>query len=136
MSARGKARKRALDVLYESELRRLPLGATLADRVAAAQPPVSDYTIELVEGVARHRDHIDALLSGHAVGWTLERMPVVDRNVLRIGAYELLYADDVPDAVAVHEAVSMARELSTEQSAAFVNGLLGRLLAGKSAPTG
>ena len=136
MSARGKARKRALDVLYESELRRVPFGATLADRVAAGEPPVNDYTIELVEGVTRHREDIDALLSGHAVGWTIERMPVVDRNILRIGVYELLYADDVPDAVAVHEAVSMARQLSTEGSAAFVNGLLGRLLATKSATTG
>ena len=136
MSARGKARKRALDVLYESELRQRSPGATLADRVAAGEPPVSDYTIELVEGVARHREDIDALLSAHAVGWTLERMPVVDRSILRIGAYELLYADGVPDPVAVHEAVSMARQLSTDQSAAFVNGLLGRLLATKSAPTG
>ena len=136
MSARGKARKRALDVLYESELRQLPLGATLADRVAAGEPPVNEYTIELVDGVARHAQDIDELLSRHAVGWALDRMPAVDRNVLRIGAYELLYADDVPDAVAVDEAVSMARELSTGHSAAFVNGLLGRLLKAKSTPTG
>lgn len=133
MRARSKARKRALDILYESELRRLPVKATLAERVAAGDPPVNDYTVELVQGVARHRDRIDELLAEHAVGWSLERMPPVDRNLLRIGAYELLYADQVPDAVAVDEAVTMARELSTERSAAFVNGLLGRLLRQKPA---
>ena len=131
MGARTKARKRALDILYESELRGLAVGETMADRVAAGDPPVSDYIVELVEGVARHRDRIDELLAGRAVGWTLERMPAVDRNLLRIGAYELLFAEDVPDEVAVDEAVTLARELSTDRSAAFVNGLLGRLLRSK-----
>jgi N utilization substance protein B len=136
MSARSKARKRALDILYESELRRLPVGSTLADRVAAAEPPVNAYTVELVEGIARRQQDLDAVLARHAVGWALERMPAVDRNILRIGAYEVLYAAGVPDAVAVDEAVAMARELSTDKSAAFVNGVLGGLLAAKSAPGG
>ena len=128
MPARTKARRRALDVLFESELRGLPIGATLGDRIARAPPPLNQYTVTLVEGVVAHQERIDDLLSSYAVGWTLDRMPAVDRNLLRIGAYEILYEDDVPDAVAVSEAVSLARELSTDDSAGFVNGLLARLV--------
>ncbi|WP_433004777.1 transcription antitermination factor NusB [Kribbella sp. CA-294648] len=128
MSARSKARKRALDVLFESEVRGLPVGGTLADRVADNDPPVNEFTVALVEGVAKHIDQIDELLGAHSVGWTLDRMPAVDRNILRIGAYELLFDEQVPDVVAVSEAVSMARDLSTDESPAFVNGLLARLL--------
>ena len=127
MPARSKARKRALDVLFESDLRGLPTGATLGDRLARAQPPLSAYAVELVEGVIAHRERIDELLSTYAVGWTLDRMPAVDRNVLRIGVFELLYRDDVPDPVAISEAVALARELSTDESAGFVNGLLARV---------
>jgi len=128
MSARSKARKRALDVLFESEVRGLPVGGTLADRVADNDPPVNEFTVALVEGVAKHIEQIDDLLETHSVGWTLDRMPAVDRNVLRIGAYELLYDDQVPDVVAVSEAVALARDLSTDESPTFVNGLLARLL--------
>jgi transcription antitermination protein NusB len=128
MSARSKARKRALDVLYESEVRGLPVGGTLADRVADNDPPVNEFTVALVEGVARHIDMIDELLETHSVGWSLDRMPAVDRNILRIGSYELLFDDQVPDVVAVSEAVALARDLSTDESPAFVNGLLARLL--------
>lgn len=128
MAARTKARKRALDVLYECELRGVELGETLAGRIAEGDPPVNEYTVTLVEGVAGHRERLDALLSEHAVGWTLERMPTIDRNLLRIGAYEIIYADDVPDAVAVSEAVALARDLSTDESPGFVNGLLARLV--------
>ena len=128
MPARTKARRRALDVIFESELRGLPIGATLGDRIARAQPPLNQYTVTLVEGVVAHQERIDDLLSSYAVGWTLDRMPAVDRNLLRIGAYEILYEDDVPDAVAVSEAVSLARALSTDDSAGFVNGLLARLV--------
>jgi transcription antitermination protein NusB len=128
MSARSKARKRALDVLYESEVRGLPVGGTLADRVADNDPPVNEFTVALVEGVSEHIDSIDDLLSAHSVGWTLDRMPAVDRNILRIGVYELLFDEQVPDVVAVSEAVSLARDLSTDESPAFVNGLLARLL--------
>ena len=128
MAARTKARKRALDVLFESEMQGLAPGATLARRIAAALPPLSEYTIALVEGVVAHRERIDELLSTYAVGWTLERMPAVDRNLLRIGTYEILYRDDVPDAVAISEAVSLAHELSTDDSPAFVNGLLSRII--------
>jgi transcription antitermination protein NusB len=128
MSARSKARKRALDVLYESEVRGLPVGGTLSDRVADNDPPVNEFNVALVEGVAEHISAIDDLLGTHSVGWTLDRMPAVDRNILRIGVYELLFDEQVPDVVAVSEAVSLARDLSTDESPAFVNGLLARLL--------
>jgi N utilization substance protein B len=128
MAARSKARKRALDVLFEAEVRGEPVLELLDERTAAADPPVSDFAAELVRGVQAHREQIDQLLSAHAQGWTLDRMPAVDRNILRIGLYELLWADDVPDPVAVSEAVVLAGDLSTDDSASFVNGLLGRLL--------
>jgi transcription antitermination protein NusB len=128
VSARRKARKRALDILFESDLRGVDPLATLAERLAAADPPVNEYAVALVEGVAGRRDRIDELLATHSVGWTLDRMPVVDRNLLRLATFEMLWRDDVPDAVAIDEAVSLARELSTDDSPAFVNGLLGRVL--------
>ncbi|MCW2748209.1 MAG: transcription antitermination factor NusB [Nocardioidaceae bacterium] len=128
MGARTKSRKRALDVLFESELQSLSTGKTLAERRADADPPVNDYTVFLVEGIIAHVDRLDALLSEHAVGWTLDRMPGVDRNLLRIGAYEILYVDDVPDAVAVSEAVNLAKDLSTDESPAFINGLLSKIV--------
>jgi len=128
MAARSKARKRALDVLFEAEIRGEPVLDVLAARAAAASPPISPYAAGLVRGVQAHRGQIDELLAAHATGWTLERMPAVDRNILRIGTYELLWAQDVPDAVAVSEAVALARDLSTEGSPGFVNGLLARLL--------
>jgi transcription antitermination protein NusB len=128
MPARSKARKRALDLLYEAELRGEPVLALLDQRTADASPPVAPYAVQLVRGVQEHRERIDELLTAHAEGWTLDRMPAVDRNILRIGVYELLWADDVPDAVAISEAVQLARSLSTDASPAFVNGLLARLL--------
>jgi len=128
MSARSKARKRALDVLFESEQRRVDALVTLAARVAAAEPPVNSYTVVLVEGVVAHAERIDELLTTYAQGWQLDRMPAVDRTVLRIGTYELLWRDDVPDGVAISEAVALARDLSTDDSPGFVNGLLARLL--------
>lgn len=130
-SARGKARKRALDVLFEADVRGADPLELLAERVAAADPSVPGYTISLVEGVAAHRGRLDELIAEYAVDWSLDRMPAVDRNVLRLGGYELLYADDVPDGVAVAEAVRLVRELSTDESPSFVNGLLAALLAHK-----
>jgi transcription antitermination protein NusB len=128
MAARSKARKRALDILFEAELRGEPVLELLAERILAADPPVSEYAAELVRGVQAHAGQIDELLSANAQGWTLDRMPAVDRNILRLGAYELLWAADVPEAVAISEAVVLAGELSTDDSGAFVNGLLARLL--------
>jgi transcription antitermination protein NusB len=128
MPARSKARKRALDVLFEAEVRGEPVLGLLAERVADASPPVSPYAVDLVQGVQAHRERIDELLSTYAEDWTLARMAAVDRNILRIGAYELLWADDVPDGVAISEAVALARDLSTDASPSFVNGLLAKLL--------
>jgi transcription antitermination protein NusB len=128
MSARGKARKRALDILFEAEIRGEPVLDLLGERSASASPPVPEYAAELVRGVQEHREQIDEMLADNARGWTLERMPAVDRNILRIGAYELFWAAGVPDGVAISEAVLLARELSTDASPAFVNGLLARLL--------
>lgn len=133
MAARSKARKRALDVLFECEVRGLPLGETLNDRVVAAEPPVNEYTVDLIRGIEAHQDRIDGLLSTYAQGWSLERMPAVDRNALRIGVFEILYVDAVPDAVAVSEAMNLVRDLSTDESPAFVNGVLGNILRDKPA---
>jgi len=131
VAARSKARKRALDILFESELQGLEMGATLARRAAMADPPLNEYAVALVEGVVTHRERIDELLRAYAVDWTLERMPAVDRNVLRIGVFEVLYRDDVPDAVAISEAVSLARDLSTDESPSFINGLLAQIVSVK-----
>ena len=128
MAARSKARKRALDVLFEAELRGLGPLELLAERLSLGETPVPEYAADLVRGVASHAARIDELIASNAEGWTLDRMPVVDRNVLRIGVYELLWADDVPDPVAISEAVVLARDLSTDASPAFVNGLLARIL--------
>lgn len=128
MAARSKARKRAVDVLYESDLRGIDPLTTLAERVALADPPVNDYTIELVEGTQSHRDRIDAILGDYAEGWSLQRMPDVDRAVLRLGVFELLWRDDVPDAVVIDEAVELAKTLSTDESPRFVNGVLSTVM--------
>ncbi len=130
MPARRKARKRALDVLYEADLRGEPIDKVLAAAVARIEPPRPEhlgYTIALVEGVSAHLARIDELISSYAEGWTLDRMPVVDRNLARIAVYELLYADDIDDAVAITEAMELARTMSTEDSPRFLNGLLGRI---------
>ncbi|MBB1246489.1 transcription antitermination factor NusB [Streptomyces durbertensis] len=131
MAARSKARKRAFQILFEADQRGSGVTDVLADWIRHArsdsrQPPVSEYTMELVEGYARYVDRIDELISTYAVDWPLDRMPVVDRNILRLGAYELIWVEDTPDAVVIDECVQLAREFSTDDSPAFVNGLLGR----------
>ncbi len=125
MAARSKARKRAVDVLFESEARGVDALTTLAERVALADPPVNDYTIELVEGVRANRFRIDEILAEYAEGWTVDRMPDVDRAVLRLAVFELLWRSDVPDAVAIDEAIELVKALSTDESPRFVNGILG-----------
>ncbi|MEU2430817.1 transcription antitermination factor NusB [Streptomyces sp. NPDC007861] len=132
MAARNKARKRAFQILFEADQRGASVRDVLADWIRHSrsddrQPPVSEYTMELVEGYAGHADRIDELISTYAVGWTLDRMPVVDRNILRLGAYELVWVDETPDAVVIDEAVQLAKEFSTDDSPSFVNGLLARL---------
>jgi len=128
VAARTKARKRAVDVLFEADQRRRDPIALLRDRIAQADPPVNDYTVTLVEGVAAQRERLDELISTYSQGWAIERMPAVDRALLRLGIWEILFNDDVPDAVAVSEAVNLATSLSTDDSPSFVNGLLSRVM--------
>ncbi|HYU66357.1 MAG TPA: transcription antitermination factor NusB, partial [Jatrophihabitantaceae bacterium] len=120
MAARSKARKRAVDLLYESDLRGTDALATLTERVELRDPPVNEYAIDLVEGVVAHRARIDEILADYAEGWTVDRMPGADRAVLRIGVFELLWRDDVPDPVVIDEAVELAKSLSTDESPRFV----------------
>ncbi|WP_067489998.1 transcription antitermination factor NusB [Actinomadura hibisca] len=129
MSARTKARKLALDILFAAELREERPTDVLAQRGRPNQDELAEFahSVRIVEGVQEHAERIDELIATYATGWTLERMPAVDRNILRMGAFELLWVDDVPDGVAVTEAVKLATELSTDESPRFVNGLLARL---------
>jgi len=132
MSARTKARKRALDVLFASELRQESAVEALERAIADGEGPTNAYTADLVRGVVAHQERIDQLLADYAQGWTLGRMPAVDRNLLRLGVFELLWGEDVPDAVAVAEATSLAADLSTDESPAFVNGVLGAIQRDKA----
>jgi transcription antitermination protein NusB len=135
VSARSKARKRALDILYETDLRDTDPVATVGERVARADPPVPEYAVELVEGVTENRQRIDEIIASYAEGWTLERMPPIDRNVLRIGVYEMLWREDIPDLVAIDEAIELAKSLSTDDSPKFVNGVLARILRSRPVVT-
>jgi N utilization substance protein B len=132
VSARGKARKRALDVLYASEMRSESPVTALERAIEAGEGPTNPYTAELVRAVVGHQTEIDRILRMYSESWTLERMPAVDRNVLRLGVYEVIWADDVPDAVAVSEALALVRDLSTDDSPTYVNGVLGAVVRDKS----
>jgi len=129
VSARTKARKRAVDVLYGADLRERPVAdAVVEEQRRAAEQPAREaswrYAREIIEGVDAHREQLDAAIAAHAHDWPLDRMPVVDRAILRVGAWEILHNDEVPDAVAISEAVQLAGELSTDDSGSFVNGVL------------
>jgi len=130
VAARTKARKRALDLLFEAEQRGVDAADLLRERLAApvTEAPLSEFTADLVMGVVDHGGQLDELISTYAQGWTLKRMPAVDRAILRLGAYEVLYSTDVPEPVAISEWVGLATELSTDDSPRFVNGLLARLV--------
>ncbi|MEV0670025.1 transcription antitermination factor NusB [Mycobacterium sp. NPDC050441] len=130
---RHQARKRAVDLLFEAEARGLTAEAVADGRTALAedQPdvaPLNPYTVSVARGVTEHAAHIDDLISAHLQGWTLERLPAVDRAILRVAVWELLHAEDVPEPVAVDEAVELAKELSTDESPGFVNGVLGQVM--------
>ncbi|WP_439593300.1 transcription antitermination factor NusB [Microbacterium sp.] len=132
MSARSKARKRALDILFQSDVRGDELSTTIAaEAKRAASEPAREaswlYAREIVDGVNDNREAIDEQITTFAKDWTLSRMPAVDRAVLRIGVWELLYNDEVPSAVAIDEAVELAKEFSTDESGSFVHGVLGRI---------
>jgi len=131
VSTRSKARKRALDILFEAELRGNDPLTTLHDRTADADPPVREYTAMLVEGVTEHQAEIDHRISmAAAQGWSIDRMPRVDRNAVRIAVFEIDHLD-LPDAIAVSEAVALVSDLSTDDSPSFVNGLLGKIISTK-----
>ena len=122
---RHAARKRALDVLYEADLKERPLAEILAEHLRSDED-LPEFAVALIRGVHRHRDEIDGLIETHSRGWKLSRMPIVDRNVLRVALFELLHSPDVPNAVVIDEAVELAKDLSTADSGRFVNGLLSR----------
>lgn len=129
MSARTKARKRALDILFEADSKSVPIPTVLAEHIrrrqAAGEPELNPHTVALVDGVVAQQEALDRAIEDSAQGWSLARMPAVDRAILRIGAYEVLYADDIPTGVAISEAVELATSLSTEESPGFINGVLG-----------
>ncbi|BDZ43677.1 hypothetical protein GCM10025865_29760 [Paraoerskovia sediminicola] len=129
MGARTKARKRALDVLFEADQRGSDPAVLLADRLVepGTEASLPQYSVDLVEGVLAHQERIDELLETYSHGWTIARMASVDRALLRLGTWEILYNDDVPDAVAIDEAVDLSKALSTDESPDFVNGILGRI---------
>ena len=128
MSARSKARRRALDILFEAEQRNISPIEALQGRREKTDTIINEYSVEIIEGVMAHGIQIDEFLSTYSQGWTLDRMPAVDRMILRVGSWELLYNADVPDTVAVSEALHLVQELSTDDSPAFVNGLLGAVM--------
>ncbi|MDQ1575502.1 MAG: transcription antitermination protein NusB [Microbacteriaceae bacterium] len=132
MSARTKARKRALDVLYGADVRQISINEALATEAerAVSEPQRESswlYAREIVDGVLDHREEIDELIETYSQGWTLARMPVVDRAILRIGVWEVIYNDEVPEGVAISEAVEAATVLSTDDSPGFINGLLAKI---------
>lgn len=131
MSARSKARKQALDLLYESDIRGTDLLVLLQSREVVEEGPdarpIREYTRSLVEGIYEHKRKIDELISTYAQGWDMDRLPAVDRNILRLGIYEVLWIENLDDGIVIDEALSLARDLSTDDSAGFIHGVLGRI---------
>jgi transcription antitermination protein NusB len=131
VSARSKARKQTLDLLYESDIRGSDLLELLASREVVEEGPdarpIRDYTKSLVEGIAAHKRKIDELISTYAQGWDMDRLPAVDRNILRLGIYEILWVVELEDGIVIDEALTLAKDLSTEDSAGYIHGVLGRI---------
>ena len=131
MSARSKARKQALDLLYETDIRGTNLVETLVARDVPAEGPdarpIREYTRELVNGVSENRRKIDELITTYAQGWDMDRLPAVDRNILRLGIFEILWASAIPTSVAIDEALVLAKELSSDESSKYIHGVLGRI---------
>ncbi|MEY4152280.1 MAG: hypothetical protein RL470_339 [Actinomycetota bacterium] len=131
MSARSKARKQALDLLYEADIR----GTSAADLLELRDTtedgpdarPIRDFTKELIAGVAENKRKIDELITTYAQGWDMDRLAAVDRNILRLGIYEIVWSDELADGIAIDEAITLARDLSTDDSATFIHGLLGKI---------
>lgn len=131
MSARSKARKQSLDILYEADIRgTLPLDILSSRDVTEEGPdarPIREYTREIITGVSEHRRKIDELIATYAQGWDMDRLPAVDRNIMRLALFEILWLPDLDDAIAIDEALSLAKELSTDESAGYIHGVLGRI---------
>lgn len=135
MSARSKARKQALDILYESDIRKLSPSHVLENRPVEEGPdarPIRDYARSLIDGIEGNRRKIDELITTYAQGWDMDRLPAVDRNILRLAIYEIVWLDDLADAIAIDEALSLAKELSTDESAGYIHGVLGRIASIKA----
>ena len=131
MSARRKARKRALDLLFESDLR----GTNPLELLSSRPTPdlaEAEYVAVLINGVSEYKEKIDEFINTYAEGWDMDRMPAIDRNLLRVALYEILWQEGLDDQIAANEAVELASELSTKDSAAYINGVLGRIIALKS----
>jgi transcription antitermination protein NusB len=131
VSARSKARKQTLDLLYESDIRGSDLLELLVSRDIVEEGPdarpIREYTKSLVEGIAAHKRKIDELISTYAQGWDMDRLPAVDRNILRLGIYEILWVVELEDGIVIDEALTLAKDLSTENSAGYIHGVLGRI---------
>lgn len=131
MSARSKARKQTLDLLYEADIR----GASASDLMALRDVidegpdarPIREFTKTLISGVSDNKRKIDELITTYAQGWDMDRLPAVDRNILRLGIFEIVWSDDLDDGIAIDEALNLARELSTDESAGYIHGVLGRI---------
>lgn len=137
MSARSKARKHALDILYEADIRSASPEAILESRAIPEDGPdarpLREFTVELVSGVVANKRKIDELITTYAQGWDMDRLAAVDRNILRLGIYEIIWVDSLEDGIAIDEALTLARDLSTEDSASFIHGLLGKISSIKDA---
>ena len=131
MSAPSKARKQALDILYESDIRNSDPLAILESRDVVEEAPdarpIRDFTRELIAGVAANKRKIDELIATYAQGWDMDRLAAVDRNILRLGIFEIVYSDELADGIAIDEAITLAKDLSTDDSATFIHGLLGKI---------
>ena len=128
MSARSKARKAALDLLYEGDIRKTSAINILNQRSGDLEYVIRDFTKELVQGVDENRRKIDELITTYSQGWDMDRMPVIDRNILRLAIYEILWSKDVPPAVAIDEAIELAQTLSTDDSSKYINGVLSKII--------
>lgn len=128
MSTRSKARKAALDLLYESDIRKGSVTQLMQSRITDLEYVIRDFTKELIDGVERNRRKIDELIVTYSQGWDMDRMPVIDRNILRLAIYEILWSSDVPQAVAINEALELAQTLSTDESSKYINGVLSKIM--------
>ncbi len=131
MSARSKARKQSLDLLYESDIRGIDFLQLLTDRDVVEEGPdarpIRDFTRELLAGVSSHKRKIDELITTYAQGWDMDRLPAVDRNILRLAIFEIVWSEELADAIAIDEALTLAKELSTDESAGYIHGVLSRI---------